>query len=126
MEVEYTLLNQLCHFEGFDGELRNRLEDAGLLPHMEVPFRCPVTMDPLSFAEFEREVMVPEHGKASFHVGHLNPLKATNDDPLSGHTAQNISWITSDGNRIQGNLSLRETRQLLDRIRANYEEAHDV
>ncbi len=125
MEVEYSLLNQLCHFEGFDDTLRKRLEDAGLLPSMDVPFRCPVTMDPLSFVEFEREVMIPEHGKANFHVGHLNPLKATNDDPRSGHTAQNISWITSDGNRIQGHLSLRETRQLLDRIRANYEEAQE-
>lgn len=122
MEVEYRLLNQLCHFEGFNEELRSRLEEAELLSRAEVPFRCPVTMDPLSFVEFEREVMDPRHGKANFHVGHLNPLKATNDDPRSGHTAQNISWITSDGNRIQGHLSLQETRALLERIRTNYSE----
>ena len=122
MEVEYNLINQLCHFEGFNPELVKRLEEAGLLNPIDVPSRCPVTMDPLSFTEFERGVFDPQHGTAEFHVGHLNPLKATNDDPTSGHTAQNVSWISSDGNRIQGSLSLQEVRNLLNRIQENYQE----
>jgi hypothetical protein len=79
-------------------------------------------MEPLSFGDFEREVQDPQHGKAAFQVGHLNPLKAVNDDPYSGHTAQNISWISSNGNRIQGSSSLKETRDLIGRIYKNYEQ----
>jgi len=121
MEIEFTLMNQLCHFEGFPPDLTRRLEDSGVLLAVQDPFRCPITMEPLSFAEFENEVRDPEHGKASFQVGHLTPLKAVNDDPRSGHTAQNISWMSSDGNRIQGSLSLQDTRALLRRIHGNYE-----
>lgn len=122
MGIEYTLINQLCHFLGFPTDLMRCLEDAGLLSQLEVPFRCPITMEPLSFTEFEREVNDPTHGKANFQVGHMNPLKAINDDPYSGHSAQNISWVSSDGNRIQGHLSLQETRALIQRIRRNYEQ----
>jgi hypothetical protein len=125
LQIEYTLLNQLCHFEGFNRDLIDRLEDAGLLESLEIPSRCPVTRDPLLFTEFEREVSERVHGRASFQVGHLNPLKAVNDDPQSGHTAQNISWISEDGNRIQGRLSLAETRDLLRRIQSNYAEVED-
>ncbi len=121
LEIEYTLINQLCHFDGFPDGLKQRLEAAYLLLPCEDPFRCPVTKDPLSFDEFKREVTDPKHGKASFQVGHLNPLKAINDDPLSGHSAQNIAWVSMDGNRIQGSLSLKETRELLHRINKNYE-----
>lgn len=122
LQIEYALLNQLCHFEGFERDLLDSLEDAGFLESMEVPFRCPVTRDPLLFTEFEREISERIHGRASFQVGHLNPLKAINNDPQSGHTAQNISWISEDGNRIQGSLSLAETRALLRRIQSNYAE----
>ncbi|HZS01905.1 MAG TPA: hypothetical protein VFE37_24530 [Chloroflexota bacterium] len=121
LEIEYMLINQLCHFEGCPPELVQLLETAGLLSPLDVPFRCPITMEPLSFEEFEREARDPTHGKASFQVGHLNPLKALNADPRSGHTAQNISWISADGNRIQGSLSLAETRMLIRRIADNYE-----
>jgi len=120
MGIEYTLVNQLCHFQGVPGDLRTRLDEANMLDPVEEPVRCPITMEELSFGELEREIGDPEHGKAQFQVGHLNPLKAVNDDPQSGHTAQNISWISSDGNRIQGSLSLQEVRQLVARIYNNY------
>lgn len=67
--------------------------------------------------------MNPTHGNSNFQVGHLNPLKL--DDPNSlifGHTPENISWISKDGNRIQGDMSLKETRNLLIRITRNYED----
>lgn len=120
MGVEYKLITQLCRFAGFPRDLQEQLESAGLLPPGENPVRCPITEDPLSFNEFSDEVENPKHGLSSFQVGHLNPLKAVNDDPLSGHTAENISWISSDGNRIQGPLTLDDTRKLLKRIVRNY------
>ncbi len=121
LEIELALINQLCHFEGFPADLKSSLEHAGLLLPLSEPFRCPITMEPMLYGEFEKELSNPQMGKASFQVGHLNPLKAINEDPRQGHTALNISWISSDGNRIQGHLGLDETRQLIRRISQNYE-----
>jgi len=121
LATEVALIQQLCHFQDFPSELRQALKDAGLLTFRDELFRCPITMEPLSFAEFEREVRDPIHGKAAFQVGHLNPLKSLDDSEQSGHNAENISWVSSEGNRIQGSLSLRETRALIQRIHANYQ-----
>jgi hypothetical protein len=77
----------------------------------------------MSFSAFRAELQNPTHGKSNFQVGHLNPLKL--DDPTggaSGHTADNISWVSANGNRIQGSLSLSEVRDLLRKIAANYAE----
>jgi hypothetical protein len=115
LDIEYTLINQLCHFEGCPSDLVQLLQTAGLLSPLDVPVRCPITIEPLSFLDFEREASDPTHGKSSFQVGHLNPLKSINDDPRSGHTGQNISWVSADGNRIQGSLSVAETRSLIRR-----------
>jgi hypothetical protein len=121
LEIEFTLMNQLCHFQGFPAGLLSALVKEGMLPPAKDVFRCPVTLEPLSFDKFQKEVLDPTMGKSSFQVGHLNPLKATNDDPRQGHTAQNISWVSSNGNRIQGSLSLDETKALLRRIVENYQ-----
>jgi hypothetical protein len=90
---------------------------------MEI-FRCPITLEPLVFQEFKEELLNPTHGKSNFQVGHLNPLKL--DDPssiLAGHTPQNIAWISANGNRIQGSMSIEEVRSLLKNIAHNYEDA---
>jgi len=121
LEIEYRLISQLCHFEGFPAELFNLLRTEKLITDEGELFRCPVTLNPLSFVEFEKEIRRPFHGKSNFPVGHLNPLKLVTDDPTVGHTAENISWFSADGNRIQGNLSLKETRELLSQIQRNYE-----
>lgn len=120
-EVEYTLMNQLCHFDGFPNDLAQILQQENILTPLERPFRCPITLDPLSFEDFRIAALDPKHGISNFQVGHLNPLKAINDDPSSGHTANNISWISSDGNRIQGHLPLTETRNMIRRISENYD-----
>lgn len=120
MEIEYSLINQLCHFEDFPANVRKRLEDERILSPLPEPFRCPITMEPLAFSEFEKEVLYPEHGKSAFQIGHLNPLKANSGDPNAGHTALNISWVSAEGNRIQGHRSLGETRDLIKKIAANY------
>jgi hypothetical protein len=121
LEIEYTLMTQLCRFTGFPASIRDQVESRNLIEVSPSAFRCPVTFEPLSFKEFEEELHHPVQGKSSFHVGHLNPLKAVNDDPRSGHTARNISWVSEEGNRIQGSLSLEETRAMIKRIAANYE-----
>lgn len=121
LEIEYQLMQQLCHFTGFPPRIKEQLAVRKLIDASSEPFRCPITLEPLSFKDFEDEIHNPIAGKSSFQVGHLNPLKAVNDDPRSGHTAKNISWVSANGNRIQGSLSLDETRAMIKRIASNYE-----
>lgn len=120
LEIEYALVNQICHFEGTPPRLQTLLKENNLLVDIPEPFRCPITAEPLSFSELLVAVDAPEHGKAAFQVGHLNPLKASNDDPNFGHTARNISWISADGNRIQGHLTLSDTRRLIVQTAERY------
>jgi len=119
--IERVLVEAVCHFDGFPRDLRSQLIEDGLLTEQDDCTRCPITMKPLSFEDFKGELTDPDHGRSSFQVGHLNPLKAVNDDPTSGHTAANIGWISADGNRIQGSLSLAEIRALIREIFYNYE-----
>ena len=51
-------------------------------------------------------------------------MKALDTDGANGHTADNISWISENGNRIQGSLSLDEVDDLLRRIYRNRPELH--
>jgi hypothetical protein len=121
LEIEYVLVTQLCAFAEFPAEFREMLQRQGTLPADLATFRCPITLDPLSFAEFREALGDPTHGKSDFQVGHLNPLKLdANAEDVVGHTAGNISWISADGNRIQGSLSLDQVRELLGRIAENY------
>ena len=120
--IEYKLITQLCAFEGFPEDFQKMLQDQKILPQAMKISRCPITLEPLKFQEFREELMNPTHGKSNFQVGHLNPLKL--DDPnslIAGHTAENIAWISADGNRIQGSMSLQEVRNLLTQITHNYE-----
>jgi hypothetical protein len=120
--IEYELITQLCAFEGFPENFRKMLQEQAILPQAMEISRCPITLEPLVFQEFREELMNPTHGKSNFQVGHLNPLKL--DDPntlIAGHTPGNVSWISANGNRIQGSMSLEEVRNLLKRITHNYE-----
>jgi len=120
--IEYELITQLCAFEGFPENFREMLQQQEILPQTMEISRCPITLEPLSFQDFREELINPTHGKSNFQVGHLNPLKL--DDPNSitaGHTPENIAWISANGNRIQGSMSLEEVRNLLKRITHNYE-----
>jgi hypothetical protein len=122
LAIEYTLITQLCAFERFPEEARRILQTEGTLPAEVATTRCPVTLDPLSFPAFREELMNPVHGKSNFQVGHLNPLKLDDpNDAASGHTAENTSWVSADGNRVQGSMSLSQVRTLLLRIARNYE-----
>lgn len=72
--------------------------------------KCPVTLKLLSFTSFKEDILNPIHGKSSLQVRHLHPLKSILINQNSDHTANNISWSSALGNRIQGNLSVEETK----------------
>lgn len=123
MEIELLLINQLCHFEGFPTGIAKTLSAEDLLLPIDQPFRCPVTLEPMSFTAFSQSMEKRTHGISIFQVGHLDPLKLQGNTYGNGHSPSNISWISEEGNRIQGSLSLDATRDLLRRIWANYEQA---
>lgn len=112
--MEASLILQVCMFEGTDTKLVKMLQNNDLLPQKFNNYSCPITGDNLKYAEFESEILHRVHGKSCFQVGHLNPLKST-----GGHEAANIGWISDDGNRIQGSLSMDEVNLLLKRIYKN-------
>lgn len=120
LAVEFTLIEQLVGFKSFPPGVVEYLNRASLVGPPHKVARCPVTLDPLDFEILAQEVIDPTHGWAAYQVGHMNPLKAGAGDEFR-HTPANISWITEDGNRIQGHLTLKETRELLFRISKNYE-----
>lgn len=117
--IERELLEQLCFFRGFPDAVRQTLQGLGVLREREET-RCPVTLAPLDYVAFVAAVKDPDHGRANFQVGHLNPLKAIPGDGASGHTAKNIAWVSADGNRIQGHYSIEQTRAMLREIAERY------
>lgn len=124
MRIETKLLLQVAMFEGCDARLVSNMQEALLLPTQFSFCRCPITGDNIQYQEFKNDVLHPTHGKSAFQVGHLNPLKSMDTTGFFGHTADNISWISENGNRIQGSLSIAEVDALLRRIYANRPELH--
>lgn len=120
MAIEYALVTQICAFDGFPPASLHQLQEAHILPKVLPTALCPITGDVLSYEDFRNELLHPTHGKSNFQVGHLNPLKLGHDVGAIGHTADNISWISADGNRIQGSLCLDDVRVLIRRISENY------
>lgn len=120
LNVELELLDQLVRFRSFPKGTIQYLQSSKLVNEISEVSKCPVTLDELDFEVIAQECSDPIHGKSAYQVGHLNPLKAGESNEFRHHR-KNISWITSDGNRIQGHLTLKETRELLLRISKNYE-----
>ena len=123
-EIETVLLLQAARFQNCDNQFVSLLKTSGLLEDNFEFRRCPITGEIINFDDFSADVLHPIHGKSKFQVGHLNPLKATSQDGISGHSAQNISWISENGNRIQGSLSIKEVDRLLKNIYRNRPELH--
>lgn len=119
MKIETKLLLQIATFEGCDETLVHKLQQEGLLSSSFNYCKCPITGDNIQYNEFANDALHPTHGKSKFQVGHLNPLKASSANGTNGHTADNISWISENGNRIQGSLSIEEVNALLKRIYVN-------
>ena len=110
-EIESHLVKQILKFEGFPINMISQNKDFGLEDEIT---RCPVTLEKFKYHQFVSEIKDPTHGVSLFQVGHLNPLKSS-----GGHIKENISWISNDGNRIQGSLSLSKTREMIKKISEN-------
>ena len=119
-DIELKLIPQVCHFDGFPQDLKQTMIDNEILGFDDVVMKCPITLEPLSFAQLKEEVEDTTHGRSNFQVGHMNPLKSEAEDGISGHTAQNISWISEQGNRIQGSNSVGFIREFIVKIYNNY------
>ena len=110
-EVEEVLLEQLCRFDNVNVKLVTELQHESILSTPLELMKCPVTGDIFNFEDFSYEIYNQLHGQSNFHVGHMTPLK------LGGlHDKNNVSWITGDGNRMQGNLSLDKLDELIVKI----------
>jgi len=119
MKIESLLLEQVCMFRGANETLVRNLQRLGILPETFDHVTCPITGDIIEYGDFKDDAVNPTHGKSKYQVGHLNPLKAVDPTGRNGHTANNISWISENGNRIQGSLSMDEVNELLTRIFRN-------
>ena len=108
--VERKLIEDLVFFDGFDTKIKEAFLSTthNLLSPRHQPTICPVTLEPLSFPKLTGDIT---HGRSEYQVGHLHPLKRGGK-----HTGVNICWQSADGNRIQGDLTIEETIQLLDDI----------
>lgn len=102
--VERKLLNDLAHFVGFPEENKQALIRQGLFGSQENTL-CPITFRPMVLEEI---LNGGSHGRSNFQVGHMHPLKSG-----GRHTGASIEWISGDGNRIQGSLSIEETRRMV-------------
>lgn len=122
-EIERELLEQLFGFDDFPEGIRETAVEEGLISSRGEVTRCPVTLNPLSFVDLAEEARNPIHGRAKFQVAHLNPLKSVSrGETRSGHSPDNIAWISADGNRIQGDMTLERIRDLIREISRNYTE----
>ena len=129
LRIEHLLVEQLCGFGGFPEGIIRVFRERGIITGDVELMRCPITLIPMSYADFRNSILNPEWGESAFQVGHLAPLKSEDDDAEEsafGHAASNISWISADGNRIQGELSMEVTRELLRTIARNYEDLGEV
>jgi hypothetical protein len=111
-KIEQKLLIQLSRFDSAPTSIVERLVKYNLLEKDFNIFTCPILGMKLEYTKFKSEILQTDHGRSSFQVGHMRPLKSITDQNF-GHTALNISWISQDGNRVQGHLSLEEVDEML-------------
>jgi hypothetical protein len=121
MQIESSLVLAVINMEGFPVDLRTSLNSSAGITVPSTRTTCPITLDELSFEKFSGELLNPVPGKSSFQVGHLDPLKN-----VGTHVADNIAWVSEEGNRIQGDNTLDETRSLLKRIFDAYKRARII
>ena len=121
--IEHKITCQICDFDEFPAAVRQTLQDQRLLAPRQEIYADPITLTPLNYREFKNEVENPEHGSNNYQLGHMVPLNSADADLAHfGHSAANVSWITADGNRIQGKSSVTDIRNLLIAIAKRYEE----
>lgn len=115
-EIEKSLIEQLFEFDDAPINLKKDFIANGLLTESSKTALCPITLEQLRWSSFADN----SHGKSKVQIGHLTPLKQNGK-----HLADNICWQSRDGNRIQGNLSIQETHDLIISIARRLQMAQD-
>jgi hypothetical protein len=106
-------------FKGFPIDIIQGLEEEKVIGKGEITpesYKCPITMEHLLFSDFQDELLNRTHGESKFQVGHIVPRKAKSASDFQIQSGENICWISSEGNEIQQNRSVNETRNLLKKI----------
>ena len=109
--AEKKLTSGLVNFIGFPADMRGEFVRQGLIELDAMPTLCPVTLEPLTFEDLAKAALNTRIGLSEYQIGHLFPLKRG-----GRHDGANICWQSANGNRIQGDLSIKETYELLDEI----------
>ena len=112
-EIEVKLMKQICEMKNFpeNVELPNNIDRINRNITL-----CPVMLEKLDYNDLLEEGNNTIHGESTMQLGHLKPKS----NSLGTHNKDNISWISKEGNRIQGNNSIDEIHEkiisLSDRI----------
>ena len=114
--AEQKLITDLVNFERFPTDIKDLFIQENLILHNNRTI-CPILLTPLNYEDLEKISLNPTHGESTYQVGHLNPLKRG-----GAHDGQNVIWQTSDGNRLQGDMSYEEITQLLIDIESRRQE----
>jgi len=112
---EKKLTTDLVHMFDFPESIKSKFIERNLIEQNTSPTCCPVTLERLSYTTLATSVLSPTHGISDYQIGHLIPLKRN-----GVHDGENICWQSDHGNRIQGNLTIDETRNLLEKIANRY------
>jgi hypothetical protein len=123
--IEYKLITQILAFKEFPIDIIQRLEEEKVIAQGKIipeSCKCPITMENLLFTDFQDELLNRTHGESKFQVGHIVPRKAKGLINMQIQSGENICWISSEGNEIQQNRSVDETRELLKKIFNNYQD----
>lgn len=106
--VEIKLMEQICCMEGFPREkIPSDLNDL-----KEFTTVCPVMLLPIQYDDLIKEGKNSTHGESLIQLGHINPKS----NHLGAHNKDNISWISNEGNRIQGNSSIEEIHKKITEL----------
>jgi len=62
--IEKKLISQVCNFVNFPKTISNKI--VPFLTSEKSPYRCPITLEPMIFNKFKKEVLDPNHGLSSF------------------------------------------------------------
>jgi hypothetical protein len=114
IRIEVKLLAQILEFSGaptVDIDRSTRTQIESILGGELKPgsFRCPISGQFIEYQDFIQAADQPKHGRSQYQVAHITPL-AVQDGK---HIAENASWITELGNRVQGEDALDD---IVDRI----------
>jgi hypothetical protein len=123
VDIEAKLLGQILTFGGadqvdLDDETREQIEHLLGSPMEPGIFRCPVSGESIDYKEFMEVAETSEHGRSKYQAAHLIPIAM----PHGYHTAENVSWITELGNRVQGEDALEDIVQSIFRMARYHKE----